>query len=415
MRSTHITHRSRLAAAVVAALALAWLPAFGGAPPVAGAAACLRFDAARFDAPGDDALNINGEFVRLRNGCAGTVTLGGWRVRDRAGITFRFPSTARLGGGKVAYLHSGSGATTSLRYYWGRTQPVWGNDSTERAYLVRSDGRVLSTWPSSAPSPAAGLVSFGSRPPSGPISRSDCADVTIRNVTIRDTPAGVPAIRLVRCHNVTIDAVDLINVAGGIVAIESSNIRVINTRYANITGPAQPRTGANVANFVQFDRVDGGLIARNAGKGGDTEDVVSIHGSSNIVVEDNHFEGTNWTSRSSSGIALSDAGGSNNVARRNRLLNVGAVGIFIAGGTNSRIEDNVIVGEARPGSNVGMYVWNLSSGPCSGHAVTRNRVLFRKPDGSLAGWWSGGNCGAVQLSGNDLRAQLSVSVLRVHL
>ena len=369
----------------------------------------------RFDAPGDDVLNLNGEFVRLRNGCSGTVSLGGWRVRDRAGITYRFPSTARLGGGKVAYLHTGRDTRTSLRYYWGRTTPVWDNDATERAYLVRSDGRVVSTWPATGAPPTAFTVPFGSRPGSGPIAKSDCADITISNLTIRDTPAGMPAIRLVRCRNVTIDAVDLINVAGGIVAIESSNVRVINTRYSNITGPAQPRTGANVGNFVQFDRVDGGLIARNTGKGGDTEDVVSVHGSSNVIVEDNHFEGTNWTSRSSSGIALSDSGGSNNIARRNRLVNVGAVGIFIAGGTNSRIEDNVILGEARAGSNVAMYVWNLAGSTCSGHAVTGNRVQFRKADGSLAAWWSGGGCGSVLLSGNDFRAPLVVSGLRVSL
>lgn len=399
---------------LVSALALAWLPALGS-PPVADAATCLRLDAARFDPPGDDARNLNGEFVRLRNGCSGTVVLGGWRVRDRAGITYRFPSTARLGGGKVAYLHTGRGARTSLRYYWGRTTPVWGNDSTERASLVRSDGRVVSTWPATAVPSGAFGVPFGSRPPSGPILKSDCADLTIANLTIRDTPPGMPAIRLVRCRNVTIDALDLINVPGGIVAIESSNIRVINTRYSNITGPALPRTGANVGNFVQFDRVDGGLIARNAGKGGDTEDVVSIHRSSNVIVEDNHFEGTNWTSRSSSGIALSDAGGSNNVARRNRLLNVGAVGIFIAGGTNSRIEDNLIVGEARTNANVALYVWNQTTSPCSGHSVTGNRVLFRKADGSFAGWWSGGNCGSVLVSGNDLRAPLTVSGLRVGL
>lgn len=246
----------------------------------------------------------------------------------------------------------------------------------------------------------AALVTFGSRPASGAISLSNCSNVVIENKTFRDLGAGVIAIRLSNCTNVTIRSVDFLNVAEGVYAVNSSNITIIDSRYSNITGPAQPRTGANVANFVQFNNVTGGLIARNKGKGGDTEDIVSIYKSSNVTVEDNHFEGTNWSSGSGSGIALGDDGGSGNIARRNVLVNPGQVGAFIAGGTNHTIIDNIIIGETRPKSNVGVYVWNQYTPACSGNTVGGNRVFWKSASGTQNPYWNAGNCGAVAGSSN---------------
>ena len=58
----------------------------------------------------------------------------------------------------------------------------------------------------------------------------------------------------------------------------------------------------------------------------------------------------------------------------NILLNPGQVGIFIAGGTHNAIVDNVVYGEQRPLSNVGIYVWNQTDEPCSDHGVAE--VIF---------------------------------------
>ena len=237
--------------------------------------------------------------------------------------------------------------------------------------------------------------------------------MTIANRTFKNLGAGVNAIRLDNCHNVTIKYNDFINVAEGVYAFNSTNIKILNNRYRNITGPSA-RTGGNTGNFVQFHDVRGGKIDHNKGKGGDTEDVISLYQSSKVIVEDNHFEGTNWTSHSSSGIALGDGGGSNNIARRNTLVNIGQVGAYIAGGTNNQILNNKIYGGARSGSNVGIYVANYSGGSCSGHDVKGNRVYFRKSNGVESGYWEDGSC-SVSRSGNDFSAPLSVSKLRVHL
>lgn len=273
--------------------------------------------------------------------------------------------------------------------------------------------------PTPTPTPAPGdpwAVPFATRPQSAAVRLSNCSNVVIQNKTFRDLGAGVAAIRLENCTNVTINAVDFLNVAEGVYALNSSNITIVDSRYSNITGPAQPRTGANVANFVQFNNVSGGLIGHNKGKGGDTEDIVSVYQSDHVTVQDNQFEGTNWTSSSGSGIALSDGGGSFNVAQRNVLVNPGQVGIFIAGGTSSKILDNTIYGAQRPSSNVGLYVWNQSSGPCSGQEVSRNKVWWKNASGSMNSAWNAGNCGTVSgWSTNTFNAPLDVTLLHVSL
>lgn len=415
---TRTGHRS-----LVAMLAIALVAGIGSVaaqPSGVDAAGCIRVSGVNFNAPGDDRTNLNGEWVKITNSCSSLISIGGWWIKDRHGNRYTFASTTRMGKGSIT-LFTGKGTNRPGYRYWGRTTEVWNNTGTETAYLMNKSGKLVSsvtrtvtTSTSASTTTSAWSTPFGSRPRSGAISLRDCRDVTITNRTFRDLGANVIAIRLQNCHNVTIKAVDFINVAEGVYAVDSTNIRVIDSRYQNILGPHE-REGYNRGNFVQFERVNGGLIDHNKGKGGDTEDVISLYKTSNVVVEDNHFEGTNWTSTSGSGIALSDGGGSNNIARRNKLLNIGQVGIFIASGTNNKIQDNIIYGEPRSGSNVGIYVWNLSGGTCSGAVVTGNKVRFQKADGTISGYWWGGGCGTITHTGNDFWAPLSLSSLRVTL
>ena len=420
--STPHAHPRRAAplAALVAVLSLVVGSLAMPAEAAAAESGCLRISSAVFDPAGSDTSNLTGEKVVIKNVCSSTANLYRYKVTDRYTQNTYVFGSKRVAPGSTVTLHVGKGSTTTRHVYWGRTRPVFDNFSYERAYLRKPTNTIVSQWPRSTSSGGGGTstttspwsVAFGSRPRSNPISLFDCRDVTISNKTFKDTPSGTPAIRLTRCHNVTIRAVDLINVAGGIQAYQSSNIRVIDVRYENIYGPST-RSGANVGNFVQFDQVNGGLIDHNKGRGGDTEDVVSLHKSSNIIVEDNHFEGTNWVSTSSSGIALGDAGGSGNVARRNKLLNIGQVGIFISGGSNHRMENNVIYGEPRVGSNVGVYLWNQTSGSCSGHVISGNRVRWYKASGTRSGFWNGGGCSA-SMSGNTwYDSSITESGLRV--
>ena len=441
-RGVHV----RLAAVLLAALSAAGVGWVVGTGPV-DAASCVYISGGRFDAAGNDATNLNGEYVILRNRCAGLINIRGWRVRDRAGNQYTFASL-RMGTGTLT-LHTGRGTAVPGHRYWGRTTEVWDNTTTERAYLRNASGAYVSNWAPPAPAPTPvpqpkptptptpkptptptpkptptptpappstnpWSVAFGTRPASHAISLTNCHDLVIENKTFKDLGANVIAIRLDTCKNVTIRAVDFINVAEGVYARNSTNITIVDARYSNILGPHQ-RDGHNRGNFAQFDGVTGGLIDHNKGKGGDTEDVVSLYRSSSVIVEDNQFEGTNWTSPSGSGIAIGDGGGSNNIARRNKLLNIGQVGVHIAGGTNNRIDSNIIYGAPRLNSNVGMYVWNQSGAACSGATVVNNRVRFWKANGTFSPWWSGGGCGTLTYSGNNYSTSIDPATLAVKL
>jgi hypothetical protein len=282
-------------------------------------------------------------------------------------------------------------------------------------------GFPASTAPAPPPRPQdPWSVAFLARPVSEPIRLKGCRDLVIENRTFKDLGPDVEAIHLEDCHNITIRDNDFARVAQAITAVNSTDIRVEWNRYEDILGPHE-RVGLHRANFVQFDKVRGGYIGNNKGRGGDTEDIVSLHDSGGtpgqpLYVEANHFEGTDWTSESGSGIALGDGGSTHTIARNNVLLNVGQVGIFIAGGTENAILDNVLYGEQRASSNVGIYVWNQSDSACSGHEVRGNRVRWYRADGQSNPAWNPGNCGAVGgWDANDWGATLDPAQLRVEL
>ena len=318
--------------------------------------------------------------------------------------------------------NTGSGG----RRQYDRAVPTATRVRVGRVILALIAGLALLGLPATAaPLPSSGpaddwTVPVLTRPLSGPIRLNGCNDVLIENRTFRDLGPDVEAIHLENCHRVTIRANDFARVAQAITAIGSSDIRVEGNRYVDILGP-HARVGLHRGNFVQFDRVRGGYIGRNEGRGGDTEDIVSLHSSGGtaaapLIVEDNHFEGIDWSSSSGSGIALGDGGSSYTIARRNVLLNPGQVGIFIAGGTNNAILDNVIYGEKRPSSNVGLYVWNQSDSACSGHEVRGNQVSWIRADGEPNPAWDQGNCGTVAgWTTNDWSAALDPTTLRVDL
>jgi hypothetical protein len=427
-------HRgARLVLALAIAVALIGAPAIGsgGDGTVDAAGQCFRIVDARFNAVGFDSKNLNGEWVVVKNTCARRLSIAGWRLRDRDRNAFRFPAGTRIAAGLAIKVHTGRGTRTARHVYMGRTRPLWDNTARERAYLIDPHGVRVSTWPRTAtpaapaplPAPSAGAdpwsVPFLSRTGSGPIRKTGgCDNLVIEDRTFKDLGADVEAIHLENCTNVTIRANDFARVAQAITILNSTNVRIEWNRYLDILGPHE-RVGRNRANFVQLVRVSQGYIAHNKGKGGDTEDVVSMYESggtatSPFVIEQNQFEGTNWTSPSGSGIALGDGSSSYSIARDNILLNVGQVGVFIAGGSNHRILNNTIYGERRELSNVGLYVWNQSSASCSGHEVAGNRVWWRKADGASNASWDAGNCGTISgWSSNDWNASLDPATLRV--
>lgn len=118
--------------------------------PAAGAASCgVKVVATNFDAPGDDNYmpQLNQEWVRIKNTCAGRQSIGSWKIHDYNKIhTYRFPSTLSLAGGASITLRSGKGTNTATTRYWQRSYgAVWNNTPPERAYLRNASGTLISS------------------------------------------------------------------------------------------------------------------------------------------------------------------------------------------------------------------------------------------------------------------------------
>ena len=118
------------------------------------AASPVRFSVIQFNPSGSDTHSnrqINREWAKITNHGQRTRTLTGWRVRDRAGHVFRFPSF-RLGSGATVTLHTGKGRDGARNLYWGQGWYVW-NNTGDRATLKNRSGAVADTcsWGGSGP------------------------------------------------------------------------------------------------------------------------------------------------------------------------------------------------------------------------------------------------------------------------
>ncbi|MPZ62927.1 MAG: lamin tail domain-containing protein [Propionibacteriales bacterium] len=101
--------------------------------------------AVRYDPPGSDTpatnAKLNAEWVKIKNRSNTTRMLTNWRLRDRQGHVYRFPTT-RLGAGRWLKVHTGRGSNAPRHRYWRRDWYVWNNDG-DRAVLKRANGSFV--------------------------------------------------------------------------------------------------------------------------------------------------------------------------------------------------------------------------------------------------------------------------------
>jgi len=94
------------------------------------------------DAEGDDAENLNDEYVVVRNRGDEPVDLSGWTLTDAAGFEYGFPEGTTLAANGSATVHVGDGEDTGADLYWGRGRPTLNNDG-ERVTLRDAGGAVV--------------------------------------------------------------------------------------------------------------------------------------------------------------------------------------------------------------------------------------------------------------------------------
>lgn len=245
----------------------------------------------------------------------------------------------------------------------------------------------------------AGPRPFGSGARSKPVECHGERGVRISGLVFRDLDDRAPAITVRNCRDVVIEDNEFLRVAEPIYVYGSRNVVIRHNRYRDITGPYH-RDGSHRGNFTQWDHSFGGAITDNRGFGGDTEDVISLYHSGGtssrhpLVIARNHFQGSGWRSPSGAGIIVGDGGGDHVVVRDNVLVDVGQVGIGIAGGSDIRVVRNTVYGPRRSRSNVGIYVW-AQGASCARVRVAHNVIDFTKSTGEPAEFWDAGNCGPV--------------------
>lgn len=114
-------------------------------PPVQiGNASGVYISRVQFDAPGDDRLNLNGEWVTVRNRGEEAVLIAGWTLSDKTGSgIFTFPAVLLLPSSSVT-VFSGSGSMNDTALYMGRSSPLWGNNG-DLAILRDGAGTIIHT------------------------------------------------------------------------------------------------------------------------------------------------------------------------------------------------------------------------------------------------------------------------------
>lgn len=81
------------------------------------------------------------ERVVLENACPFALNMTGWKVKDEATNTYKFPAFA-LGASMLITVHSGNGTDNATDLYWNHSTAVW-NDQGDRLFITDSGGYLV--------------------------------------------------------------------------------------------------------------------------------------------------------------------------------------------------------------------------------------------------------------------------------
>ncbi len=121
----------------------------------------------RWDAPGDDRLDPNGERARIRNPSPDALDLAGWWLRDSSARRFVFPAGAVVPPDGEVTVSVGRGDDDDREFHWGLPAPAFENasggprDMGDGAYLFDPQGD-LRAW-TIYPGPGDRLVEWRPR------------------------------------------------------------------------------------------------------------------------------------------------------------------------------------------------------------------------------------------------------------
>ncbi len=101
----------------------------------------------QYDAPGNDATNPNGEWIRLRNVGDTTIDLNNWRVKE-SGKFYRFAVGDKIYPGQRLIIKIGTGISTSSIKYWGNQSGILNNSGKDYVQVLNPDSWEMDcyTW-----------------------------------------------------------------------------------------------------------------------------------------------------------------------------------------------------------------------------------------------------------------------------
>jgi len=219
------------------------------------------------------------------------------------------------------------------------------------------------------------------------IQLTNYTSVTIKRCKLINSTA--QGILLTNCKNVTIDSCDIENVSDGVHHNYSSGwVKMTNCYVKNIRGPFP------LGNGIQLNNVNSGgiLIQNNFFECIDDfsrhpQDIISVFQSAglpgdSIMILNNFIKGgqVNNDSGGAAGIVLGDVGGGGyQVARGNRLVNPGAVGIQVQGSHSIKADHNYIYGDGHGAlSFEGIEYGNYSGDTTYAVEMSYNTIYWRQ-------------------------------------
>lgn len=103
-----------------------------------------RITSIRYNPPGPDSENLNGEYAVVKNTGSTAINLNGWKLDAGSGKVRTLP-TYILGAGSTVKLHTGRGSQSSGHIYLRFGAPIW-RDTYDTGRLIDGNGRLMSRY-----------------------------------------------------------------------------------------------------------------------------------------------------------------------------------------------------------------------------------------------------------------------------
>lgn len=113
--------------------------------PTPGASA-VSISSIVYDAPGNDMVHNDSEYVVIRNDGGLPVDVGRWRVTDSKAHSITIPAGYIIAAGGILRVYTGTGESTDEKYFAGQGQAIWNNSGGDTATLWDATGEMVDTY-----------------------------------------------------------------------------------------------------------------------------------------------------------------------------------------------------------------------------------------------------------------------------